>query len=225
MGFDYTHSAHVAVGTALLAGGIASSASAFQHFMNENVEIKSGLLLSIGAVIASFIIPPLVFKLPKETLERLLIAVFSFSAVKLLIDKENGEDRKIIINNYYLVLFGFAVGTVSSVTGLGGGILYIPILVFFFGKDIRKAIGTSAFTVSISMLTAAFSYANTDIYFKIDEYQFGYVYLPAALILGISSMAGTLLGVSYTFKLPRQIIKKIFAVLLLIVLLKIIFTP
>lgn len=167
----------------------------------------------------------MVVKLPKEILERLLIAIFSFSAIKLLIDKDENDEKKIILNDYYLIIFGFVVGTVSSVTGLGGGILYIPILIFFFGKEIRKAIGTSALTVTISMLTAAFSYANTNIHFKFNEFQFGFVYLPIGILLGITSMAGTLVGVKYTFKLPRQIIKKIFAILLLIVLVKIIFTP
>ena len=42
-----------------------------------------------------------------------------------------------------LLLMGFGIGTVSGVVGIGGGILVIPLLMFFFGFTQQKANGTS----------------------------------------------------------------------------------
>jgi uncharacterized membrane protein YfcA len=42
-----------------------------------------------------------------------------------------------------LVLIGFAIGAVSGMVGIGGGILVIPVLMFFFGFSQAKANGTS----------------------------------------------------------------------------------
>ena len=42
-----------------------------------------------------------------------------------------------------LILMGFGIGTVSGIVGIGGGVLVIPLLMFFFGMSQQKANGTS----------------------------------------------------------------------------------
>ena len=42
-----------------------------------------------------------------------------------------------------LVLIGLCIGTISGMVGIGGGILVIPALMFFFGFSQAKANGTS----------------------------------------------------------------------------------
>ena len=42
-----------------------------------------------------------------------------------------------------LLLVGLAVGIISGMLGIGGGVLVIPALVFFFHFPHRKAVGTS----------------------------------------------------------------------------------
>src|SRR5437016_13327033 len=42
-----------------------------------------------------------------------------------------------------ILLVGFAIGIISGMLGIGGGVLVIPALVFFFHFPHRKCVGTS----------------------------------------------------------------------------------
>ena len=48
-----------------------------------------------------------------------------------------------LLTVFLLVLMGVGIGTVSGIVGIGGGILVIPLLMFFFGFTQQKANGTS----------------------------------------------------------------------------------
>ena len=63
---------------------------------------------------------------------------------------------------FYLLLTIFAIalliGILSSMTGLGGGFLTVPILVLVFDLPIKIAVGTSTLVVTFAGLSSAISY-------------------------------------------------------------------
>lgn len=113
-----------------------------------------------------------------------------------------------------LILIGLAAGVLAGMVGLGGGIILIPALMLFLSMDQRMAQGT---TIAIMLppigFFAAFNY-----------YKAGYVNIKYALIIAIVFMVGGYLGSKLALNLPVPVLKKMFAVLLVVIAAKMIFT-
>lgn len=66
---------------------------------------------------------------------------------------------------FTLILFGssFSAGLLGSLTGLGGGVIIIPLLTLGFGVDIKYAVGTSLISIIATSSGAAASYVKKGI--------------------------------------------------------------
>lgn len=58
----------------------------------------------------------------------------------------------------YLMLLGLAVGVLSALMGIGGGIVLVPALVLLFGQSQAEAQGTSLATIPLGAILAALMY-------------------------------------------------------------------
>jgi hypothetical protein len=48
---------------------------------------------------------------------------------------------------WLLIVFGFFIGILASMTGVGGGVFIVPILTFFYAFVVNSATGTSLTTI------------------------------------------------------------------------------
>ncbi|HNT36496.1 MAG TPA: sulfite exporter TauE/SafE family protein [bacterium] len=100
------------------------------------------------------------------------------------------------------VLFGLLIGVAASFSGLGGGFLMVPLLLYM-GFTHQKAVGTSflaILVISVSALLAHNKLANVD-------YKIG-------VLLGIGGIIGAQLGPHLTQIISTSNFKKVFAVIL-----------
>lgn len=107
-------------------------------------------------------------------------------------------DLKLLI----ILAAGVIVGVGASFTGLGGGFLMIPFLLFL-GFSAQKAVGTSflgILIISVSALIAHNKLANVD-------YRFG-------VMLGLGGIVGAQVGARLVDHVSTESFKKIFAVIL-----------
>jgi uncharacterized membrane protein YfcA len=105
-------------------------------------------------------------------------------------------------NMLLLVVSGIVVGIGASFTGLGGGFLMIPLLLFL-GFSAQKAVGTSflaILVISISALIAHNRLSNVD-------YKLG-------LLLGIGGIIGAQIGSRLVEHVSTANFKRIFALIL-----------
>jgi len=105
-------------------------------------------------------------------------------------------------NMLLLVVSGIVAGIGASFTGLGGGFLMIPLLLFL-GYSAQKAVGTSflaILVISISALIAHNRLSNVD-------YKLG-------ILLGIGGVIGAQIGSRLVVHVSTANFKKIFAVIL-----------
>ena len=108
----------------------------------------------------------------------------------------------------WLVLFiGLAIGAVSGVVGIGGGILIIPALVWLLGMDQYKAQGTSLGALLAPVGILAF----------IEYYRGGHADLRVALLLAVGFTFGSYFGALIAVSLPEILLRRIFAVVLMAV--------
>ncbi len=105
------------------------------------------------------------------------------------------------------LLLGIAVGVFSGIVGIGGGILIIPALVYFFHMSQHKAQGTSlgALLAPIGLL-AFWQY-----------YRVGNVDGKAAFFIALGFFLGGWLGGYWAQAIPDVLMRRIFAVLLIVV--------
>lgn len=214
---------YVIIATSLFAGVFASGASFTNHLLKKNVLLKKGLLLSLGSAITALIVPYFVVKFDQATLRYIVIGVLFLVAIKMLTEKEDKTGAGLNLPDIFLFIAGLFAGFLSAITGLGGGVVFVPALLYLFSFSFRNAIGTSLMAVFVTMLSSSISFAllNTDV--EMASFSLGYVNLIAGIPLGIGAVAGSKLGVNIVFKYKPIVIKRIFSLFLIASLFEMIF--
>jgi uncharacterized membrane protein YfcA len=113
-------------------------------------------------------------------------------------------------NIVLIALIGAVAGLLGGMLGLGGAIIIIPALIMLLGYSQQMAQGTALIMMVLPVgALAAFQY-----------YKKGYVDVKAALILAVFFFAGGYFGAKLATQIPQDILKKVFAVLLVGIAIK-----
>ncbi len=112
-----------------------------------------------------------------------------------------------------LLLIGIFSGALSGLIGIGGGIIIVPCLVYFLAFPQKMAQGTS---LGILLLPAG-------ILGVIQYYKQGQIDFKVVAIVALGFLFGNLLGSNLALSLSDKVLKKIFAVVLIVVAIKILF--
>lgn len=113
-----------------------------------------------------------------------------------------------------LVLIGLVAGIMSGVVGVGGGIIMVPAMVFFLGMTQHSAQGTSlAVMLPPIGILACYNY-----------YKAGSLDWKYALVIAAAFVIGGYFGSKLAMMLDARVLKKIFAVLLMVVAIKLFMT-
>src|SRR5271165_2400499 len=103
-----------------------------------------------------------------------------------------------------IALGSFLAGFLGALTGLGGGVVVVPLLALAFGVDIRYAIGASLVSVIATSSGAAAAYVRE-----------GYSNIRIGMFLEIATTVGAIFGAWLTTRVPTHAIGIIFGVVLL----------
>ncbi|MGH9514182.1 MAG: sulfite exporter TauE/SafE family protein [Terriglobales bacterium] len=110
-----------------------------------------------------------------------------------------------VIEFTFLVWAGALVaGFLGSLTGLGGGVVLVPLLTIFFHVDLRYAIGASLVSVIATSSGSAAAYVKE-----------GFSNIRIGMFLEIATTTGALFGAYLTAKVPAKAIAIIFGLVLM----------
>jgi uncharacterized membrane protein YfcA len=112
-----------------------------------------------------------------------------------------------------LILIGVASGMLSGFVGVGGGLIIVPALVLFLEFSQKMAQGTSLAILLLPVGILAVT----------EYYKHGYIDIKIALIISAGFVVGGFFGSKIALVLPQDTIKKVFAVFMLIVAVKMLF--
>jgi uncharacterized membrane protein YfcA len=98
----------------------------------------------------------------------------------------------------------FLAGLLGSLTGLGGGVIIVPLLALVFGVDIRYAIGASLVSVIATSSGAAAAYLKE-----------GFSNIRVGMFLEVATTIGAVCGAYLTARVPTAAIAIIFGMVLL----------
>jgi len=101
-----------------------------------------------------------------------------------------------------LAYLGFLLGAASGLMGIGGGVLFMPVLLYGIGLSVRNAAGTGVLLLAVTVAVGTFEQAIS-----------GFVSLRLAMAILIGSSIGAQLGALTTHRLPNRTLRLIFAAL------------
>lgn len=209
LGLSPANVMQIAVGTSLAAMVLTSASSAWAHLKGVNwpffKALVPGTILGaiLGAVIAHI--------LPTRQLQVIFgVFVCLFGAYFLFTAKIPEIDKNLKPHYLIMMLIGLVIGALSSILGIGGGIITVPVLTIF-GASLRNAISTSAANGFIIALLGALSF----LYLGLKQENVdsvGYVYIPAFIIIGLTAALLAPLGAKYAYSTSSVVLKRIFGV-------------
>lgn len=197
--------------TIILTG--MSSARAHHNLGNLNFDIVKWCAVGIylGAVLGA----QLAANLPAEQVKSIFAVLVAAIAVQMAFGGQRKSEQR--ISKVLLVVIGLVTGVISSFMGIGGGALMVPALVWF-RVDLKQAIGCAAFCGLVIAFFGTLSFVqagwgNPDL----PEWSLGYVYLPAAIGIVITSVFTAKVGAKISHHLNTHVLKRVFAGFLVIV--------
>lgn len=112
-----------------------------------------------------------------------------------------------------LLIVGLVAGVLSGLVGVGGGIIMVPAMVLFLGFTQKQAQGTS---LGIMLLPVG-------ILAVVQYYKQGYINFNYVFIISAAFVVGGFLGSKLALNLSDDKMKKVFAIVLMLVSLKMLF--
>ena len=103
------------------------------------------------------------------------------------------------------IVLGLAAGVMAGLFGVGGGILFVPTLVAL-GLGQLEAQATSLLAILPTVAAGAWS-----------QHRYGNLRIRTAVVLGLASILGVLVGAAIAFALPETVLRRLFAALLFVV--------
>jgi len=210
---------HLALGTSMASIIITSFSSMKAHNKNHNVRWDIVNQISVGVVLGTFLATFLASKMNSIYLAIFFSLFMAYTAFQMFTNIKINPNKK-IGNNKELFVVGNGIGLISALVSIGGGSLVVLYLTLR-NIELKKAIGSSAGIALPLSIAGTFGYIiNGWDYTSIDNYTLGYVYLPAVLVISIMSYFTAPYGANFANKLPILKLKKIFALLLTILSIK-----
>ncbi len=112
-----------------------------------------------------------------------------------------------------LLTVGLAAGFLSGMVGIGGGIIIVPVLVYFLGFTQHEAQGTTLFMFLLPIgILGVYNYHSK-----------GFVDFKTACIIATTFVAGSYFGSKLAISLDQKLVKQIFGAIIILLGAKMLF--
>jgi uncharacterized membrane protein YfcA len=206
---------HLALGTSLASIVFTSISSLRAHHVRGAVDWEVFRRVTPGILIGTLLGSWLAAQLSTRFLEALFVLFLYFVALQLLLGARPAPSR-LLPGARGLFGVGGLIGGVSSLVGIGGGSMSVPFLLWC-NVPLQVAIGTSAsIGLPIAVAGAVGYVANGALVETLPPHTLGFVHLPALVGIAAASVLTAPLGARLAHGLPVARLKRVFALLLLV---------
>jgi len=215
-GFDQSIMMHLAVGTSLATIIVTSVSSIHAHNKRKAVQWRLFFMLTPGIVLGAWLGAATADQLSTVWLQRVFAVFTMLVALHLVLELDFGS-HSTAPGRAGMTLAGVVIGMISSIVGIGGGSMTVPYL-HWNGISIRNAVATSsACGLPIAVAgTLGFVVAGLD-QEGLPSGSGGYVYWSAMPWIVITTIIFAPVGAGLAHSLPTRTIKRLFALLLFLV--------
>ena len=211
---------HMALGTSMASIVFTSFASMRAHHKKGAVMWNVVKYMAGGVVIGTFAATFLATYMKSVQLALFFAIFMAYVSIQMAIDKKPKPSRELSAPSS-LFGVGSLIGIVSALVSIGGGSLTVPYLVWQ-NVDLKKAIATSAAIGFPLSIAGTVGYIVNGMMHSSGgaEMMLGFVYLPGVVLISIVSYFTAPLGAKMAHTLPVGKLKKIFALLLMTLSIK-----
>ena len=204
---------HAALATSLASVIVTAAASARAHARRGAVLWPSVAWLVPGLLLGAWVGSRFASHLSGHSLRWFVIAYCLLAALQLGLGWPRpsvGTDTDEVRPGIGLALIGIVIGAVSALVGIGGGSMTVPVLIWRRVAPVRAVATSSACGVAIG-LAAACGYASATGASGMPPGSVGYVYLPAAIGITLTSLLAAPYGAKLAHRASPVLLKRIFA--------------
>jgi len=214
MGVSQDIAIRIAFGTSLLVILPTAISGSWRHSKKKAVRWKTALILGSSASVGALVGATLAARIPCEILETgfgglvLAIALWMGLGIAPRARREDEGPRQ----NYGIVAAcGFPIGMVTGLTGLGGGVLIVPVLVLALNFTMHVAVGTSVASIILASLGGIAGYIINGLGVPgLPPHSLGYINIPIWLCLAATSIPMAQVGARASHALPAKQLRYIF---------------
>lgn len=207
------------IATALFFTLPTSLSSAYSHSKRDSVLWKKALLMGVFGFLFSFVGAYVATFLNAAHLSILFGLVVLGASLKFTAARRANEDLSLMSNRTILfALCGAGMGIVSGLTGIGGGLVLIPLVIFLVKMPLRQAIGTSSATIIFTSFGGVISYILNGIGIEgLPPFSFGYVNLAMWLALAVPGVLFAAAGARTSHRINQKYVRGAFTVITFLV--------
>ncbi|MGZ4957958.1 MAG: sulfite exporter TauE/SafE family protein [Methylomonas sp.] len=209
----------IAVATSLATALFTSAASVRTHHKLGNVDWRRAFRLGPSLLVGAGGGAMLAEYISADWLRWFFVVYLLYTSVQLAMPKHalaTAHQPRLYLD----YPMGLLIGILSAILGIGGGTMTVPYLAGG-GLLMKKAVATSSACALPITLSAAVSYIVLGWHcHDLPTGSLGYIYLPAFAGIVLTSIFTAPLGAKLAHHLPAQRLKRYFAVVLLLIAIK-----
>lgn len=199
--------------SSLFAAFSNSVASTVSYSKQKRIDYKTGLRLGLmsipgtilGAVISAQVTPDL-FKI---LFAIVLVASCYYLFIKKSLDTKQGNlSKKILVISSVISFFA---GILSSFFGIGGGVIFVPLMIIGLGLLVKNATATSQLILMFSSASGMITHA-----------LLGHADFEYALLLSVGAFAGGLLGARLSLEIKENRLRILIVAVIMVAAIKLI---
>lgn len=214
----------MALATSLASIFFTSISAVFSHHKYQNIpwKIAKNLLVfvSVGGLIGSYLVSMLTVTLVINIFAGAVIVLAAYMLFSVKLNMTRRAPKNTIVYSF----IGIITGIISSLMGIAGGAILVPVLTYF-SIPIRQAMGVATVCGIAVAVFGASGFVLTGFALpSLPPYSLGYIYLPALLGIILSSTSFVKIGVTLAKHLPVLFLKKLFALFLICVAINMLLT-
>lgn len=194
------------IAAAMLAFIISGTFGTFIYSRNQLIEWSSSAYLILGALPGAMVGSFILIHIDPTVLKILIAILIVFSALRELVTQKNENSDVIngaVMSKKISLVIGFFTGVLSALSGTGGPLILIPVLMWFGTTAALSVSLSQVIQVPISVVASLGNYSN------------GLIVWDISIWTGVGVALGSIVGASLAPKLPVYILKKTIAILLL----------
>jgi len=217
-GLDTTLATRVAFGTGIAVTLPTVISAAAGHHKRGAVDWETAIPMGLAATMGAVVGGTLAASLPGSVLRSIFALLVTFVAIRMVTESNTASEVTIHISLPLLLLIGFGIGNITSLAGIGGGVILIPILTGFLHFSVHRAIGTSAACLIFSSAGATISYIWQGAgVVGLPAHTIGYIDPVQWILLAGTTIPFSMIGVRYAHQCPACHLRNLLAGLMMVI--------
>tara|TARA_B100000315_G_scaffold259152_1_gene313899 strand:+ start:6871 stop:7605 length:735 start_codon:yes stop_codon:yes gene_type:complete len=193
---------HIVVASTIFSAIFSGAVGTFMYARNGSIQWSMAGWLGAGAIIGAFAGTMLLARLSGILVESIVGVLVLFTGLHALLAKASESQTTFVGSKYTFLLVGTVTGVGSAISGAGGPLLMVPILMWL-KFPILAAVALGQF-IQIPVALSA----------SVGNVLNGLLDIKLGLLISVCLMAGVVLGAKISVALPAPVVKRVVAVVL-----------